>query len=138
MAEFHRRDRLSQCLADRGSDLSKWPSQAANAARQALLADPDFRRAWEAERSIDEAMTAMRDGLDAEIARSGAVDRLRRALQRQTADPLAAVGWQRVAAAVLIAGMLGSAVNLMLPERLPDVVDVVVLDAFYEDTADDQ
>jgi len=74
-----------------------------------------------------------RDALDREIARSGALVRIRgNVLRRATADPLAGLHWRRIAAAVLIAGMLGCAVDLLLPARAPDPVDVAIVDTPYE------
>jgi hypothetical protein len=116
---------LEQRLATYGSDPSRWPDHA-DEARAALLQEPEFRRAWERERDFDRKLAAHRDLLDAEIARSDAVARLGR-------DPLrrhlvAGMPWRRVAAVVLLAGMLGGALDLVLPETAADPLDVAIVD----------
>jgi hypothetical protein len=119
---------LQRGLAAYGADLSRWPRGAAEA-RAALLADPGFRRRWEAERPLDGALTAERDALDAEIARSGAVARLARlAARRTSAGFLADIPWRRVAAGVILAGMVGSVLDLILPGPASDPVEVALFD----------
>ena len=68
--------------------------------------------------------------LDADIARSGAADRVRRNVLRHRAT-LAGISWQRVAAAVLVAGMLGGAVDFVFSERAADPFDVALVDPLY-------
>ena len=91
---------LDRRLAAYGSDFSRWPDGAAEA-REALLAEPDFRRAWEKERELDRTLAAERDALDAEIARSGALARLGRLVcaahsgRLPCRHPLAARGGRR-------------------------------------------
>jgi hypothetical protein len=51
---------------------------------------------------------------------------------RRSASPLAGLPWQRIAAAVLVAGMLGGAVDLLLPERSTDAVDATIVGALYD------
>ena len=110
-----------------GSDLSRWPDHA-QAAREALVARLDVRRVWESERVLDRAMAAHRDVMDQEIARSRAASGIRRRLLSQiTADPLAGIAWRSVAAAMLVAGMLGGAIDLVLPEPL-ESTDMAMLD----------
>jgi len=117
-----------------GSDLSRWPDHQ-QAAREALVAQPDVRRAWESERVLDRAMAAHRDAMDQEIARSDAASGIRRRLlSRIPADPLAGIAWRSVAAAMLVAGMLGGAIDLVLPEPL-ESTDMAMLDPL--DTLDD-
>jgi len=119
---------LERELAAYGADLSRWPRGAAEA-RAALLADPEFRRAWEAERPLDRALAAERDALDAEITRSGAVARLGRlAARRSSAGFLVDIPWRRVAAGVIVAGMLGSGLDLVLPGPVSDPIEVALLD----------
>ena len=119
---------LERGLAVYGADLSRWPNGAAEA-RAALLADPEFRRAWETERSFDRSLAAEREALDAEIARSGAVVRLGHLTGRSTAAGyLAEIPWRRVAAGVLLAGMLGSVLDLILPGPASDPIEVALFD----------
>ena len=118
---------LIQRLAIYGSDLSRWP-EGASEAREALLRDQEFRRAFEDERVFDRDMTEHRKVLDREIAGAHTVARLKRGLLRQAAGPLAGMNWRRVAAAVVLAGMLGGALDLMLPDTRVDQSDVALLD----------
>lgn len=123
-------------LSAYGSDLSRWPSGASEA-RAALLADPEFRRAWEAERAFERALVAERDLFDAEILRSGAVARLGRLTARgASAGLLADIPWRRVAAGVILAGMLGSALALVVPGPTSEAVEVALFDPFAADGAD--
>jgi hypothetical protein len=111
-----------------GSDLSRWPEHLQAAAREALLSWPELRREWERERASDRALATAREGLDREIAQSGAALRIRRHLVSSLpGDPLAGLPWASVAAAVLVAGMLGGALDLVLPEP-PEQVDLTLLD----------
>ncbi len=81
---------------------------------------------------LDRLLSGHRAALDAEVARSGAPERVRDAVLRlYSADPLAGLHWQRIAAAVLVAGMLGGAVDLLMPERATEAVDVAFADALY-------
>ncbi len=74
-----------------------------------------------------------RADLDAEIRRSGSLERVRRnVLLRRSGNFLAGISWQRIAAAVLVAGMLGGAVGLVLPQPQPtDTFDVAAVDPLY-------
>jgi ABC-type cobalamin transport system ATPase subunit len=75
---------------------------------------------------------AHRATLDADIVRSGALGRVRdNVLARHSVDPLAGLQWQRIAAAVLIAGMLGGAVDLLMPDRSTETVDVAFSEALF-------
>jgi hypothetical protein len=65
------------------------------------------------------------------------MDRLRsRLLARTKGDPLAGFGWQRLAAAMLVAGMLGGAVDLILPDRPADTGEAAFLGPLYGSEAD--
>jgi hypothetical protein len=109
-------DELARLLAAYGSDLSRWPERQAGRARAALLARPEFRRAFDQERALDRRIAEECARLDDEIARQGAVERVKRRLGGALrADPFADIGWRRIAAAVLIAGMLGGALDLLMP-----------------------
>jgi hypothetical protein len=116
-------------LATHGSDFSRWPGDASEA-REALLREPKFRRAWEEERDLDRRLAAGRDEIDAEIARSGALARLGRLSERHApAGFLAGIPWGRVAAGVLIAGMLGGALDyLVLPQSAAEPIDLALVD----------
>jgi hypothetical protein len=81
---------------------------------------------------LDRLLAEHRAVLDAEVVRSGAPTRVRNAvLTLYSADPLAGLRWQRIAAAVLVAGMLGGAVDLLAPEGATESVDVAIVDALY-------
>ena len=121
-----RRD-LFRRLAIYGSDLSRWPEHAAEA-KAALLRDQEFRRAFEDERIFDHDLAEHREMLDREIADAHTVARVRRSLMRHAAGPLAGMDWRRIAAAVLVAGMLGGALDLMLPDTAVDQTDIAILD----------
>lgn len=131
MRDTEPRDALLGSLGTFGADLAKWPQAQARAAREALLGRPEFRRAWERERDLDRAVREHREALDAGIAASGALGRVRsRTLARLPAPP-AGLRWQRIAAAVLVAGMLGGMLDVFLTERATATADIVMLDPLY-------
>jgi hypothetical protein len=125
---------LFRRLAIYGSDLARWPEDATEA-KAALLRDPEFRRAFEDERVFDHDLAEHRAMLDREIAGAHAVAQLKRSLLRHAAGPLAGMNWRRVAAAVLVAGMLGGALDLMLPDASADQTDIAILDPLDFDGA---
>ena len=111
-----------------GADLSRWPTDA-TLAREALLRDPEFRRAYESERNLDRRLAEHSAALDAEIEHAGALDRVRRfVLARRPADLAAGIPWERVAAAFVVAVMLGGALDLALPQQQPETFDVAIVD----------
>ena len=119
---------LDRRLATYGADLSRWPEGSAEA-REALLSQPEFRSAWERERDLDRKLAEDRARLDAEAARSGAFARLGRlASLRIPGGGLADIPWRRVAAAVIVAGMLGGALDLILPSPAADPVEMALVD----------
>jgi hypothetical protein len=124
MSEQHH---LFRRLITYGSDLSRWPDRSSDAKAE-LLRDPEFRRAFEDERIFDHDLAEHREMLDREIAGAHAVAQLKRNLMRHAAGPLAGMDWRRIAAAVLVAGMLGGALDLMLPDAPTDQTDIAVLD----------
>jgi len=79
-------------------------------------------------RDLDREIVARRDRLDREIAGAGSVARLKLELAQYAAAPLGAFDWRRLAAAVVLAGMLGGAVDLMLPEPTADQAEIAILD----------
>lgn len=131
MSEIDRGSRRLQALGAYGADIGRWPADAASGAREALLSDPGFRRAWEHERELDRRLTTFRGELDRDVAQSGGAGRVRRTVLARVPGPLAAFGWQRIAAAVLVAGMLGGVMDLFLAAELPDSAEVVMLDPLY-------
>jgi hypothetical protein len=144
-----RNDPLVKHLAVFGAEFSRWPEDVAAEAQRALLTMPDFRRAWASAGALDAALVEQRDGMDQAIRASGAVARVgRNTLAHAAADPLArlrskrriadnpfaGLRWQRIAAAMLFAGLLGGATDLLLPEADPP--DVVMLDPLEIDAAE--
>jgi hypothetical protein len=123
-----RHETLIICLEKYGADLSRWPEGLRTEAREALLRDPSFRHAWEPDRDVERMLVAERASIDGEVMRSGAAARVRsRLLKRVGSDSMAALPWRAIAAAVLVAGMLGSAFDLVLPDNA-ETQDVAMLD----------
>jgi len=114
-------------LSAYGSDLSRWPERASEA-RAALLRDQEFRRAFDEERIFDGDLTEHREMLDREVAGAHTIARVKRGLARHAAGPLAGMDWRRIAAAVLVAGLLGGALDLMLPDASVEQTDIAILD----------
>ncbi len=82
---------------------------------------------------LDRLIAEHRAALDAEIAGSGALLRVREGvLMRAPGDPLDGLQWRRVAAAVLVAGMLGGAVDYLRPESVAEPVGVAAVDVLYD------
>jgi hypothetical protein len=79
-------------------------------------------------RDLDQEIVAHRDRLDREIANGGSLVRLKRELAQHATTPLATFDWRRLAAAVALAGMLGGALDLMLPEPIADQPEIAILD----------
>lgn len=128
MSEQLRENGLLGALRAYGADFSRWPSGQAQEARAALLSTPAFRRAWEDERRLDRAFTEHRATLDAGIAHSGAVERVRKRALSHLPVPLAVLPWQRIAAAMVVAGMLGSAADLLISSTLSDPSEPALVD----------
>jgi hypothetical protein len=120
---------LSADLAAFGADFAKWPAERVSGAREALMRDPEFRQAWERERELDRGIATARGELDDPIRRSGAVGRVRQAaLARLPRSPLGRIGLARIAAAVLVAGILGGAIDLLLAGQEGETADVAAVD----------
>ena len=120
---------LSADLVAFGADFSKWPPELASGARAALLCDPDFRRAWEKERKLDRAIASARGEIDDAVGRSGAVGRVRQAtLARFPHSRLGRIGLARIAAAMLVAAVLGGVMDLILTGQEGETADVAVVD----------
>ena len=122
---------LHETLRIFGSDISGWPPERALRARERLLSDPEFRRAWERERDLDRMLAGHRDALDRSIRESGALERVRSGVLGRLPIALAGFRWQRIAAAMLVAGMLGGALDLFLPEPAADAPEIAMLDPLY-------
>jgi hypothetical protein len=75
---------------------------------------------------LDRSFAEHRAALDREIAGAGSVVRVKQSVSKYAATPLAGFRWRRLAAAVVLAGMLGGALDLMLPERTFDQFDVAI------------
>ncbi len=128
MSDSIRHAQFSASLSTFGADIAKWPGDRASGAREALMRDPGFRDAWEKERVLDRAILSVRGELDGEIGRSGAIGRVREAaLARVPLPSLDPAGWARIAAAVLVAGMLGGAMDLLLARQNREA-DVALVD----------
>ena len=130
MHDMNRRQALLADLGTFGSDFSRWPQDRMSGAPQACLQDRDFRRAWEGERELDRGIAAEREAWDQEVAGSGTIERVRRRTLARLPGPLAGLGWQRIAAAALVAGMLGGATERFIAqEAAPE--EMVLLDPLY-------
>ena len=83
-------------------------------------------------------LAAYRDSLDRSIEGSGATARVgARALKRIPAAAYAALPWRKVAGAMIVAGGLGGAMDLVLPDQGNDTLDLVAADPLLalDDTA---
>jgi hypothetical protein len=124
--------KILERLRTYGSDVSRWPDLTSEA-RAALLSDRDLRAAYERERALDRDLAEEGCALDREISGAGALDRVRRrALSRVSTNALAGMPWRRLAAAMLVAGMLGGAVDLMLPTQADDPLEAVLGEPLYD------
>jgi hypothetical protein len=121
-------EKFETLLAAYGAEIARWPAERSAGAREALLREPCFRRAHEAERAFDAKLMAERDGLDATLAAGGAAERVKRRTLAAVRPPLAGLDWRRIAAAMLVAAMLGGAMDLALVEPAPDEAEIVMLD----------
>jgi hypothetical protein len=134
MSDEQRQD-LLRSLAAYGADLSRWPAGRAEGARRTILAHADVRRAFDEARALDGALTRARDDLDRTIAASGAANRVARRIAARASYPFAGFRWQRIAAAMLVAGMLGGALDLVMPDPA-DPLDLVMLDPLSAEDAE--
>jgi hypothetical protein len=107
---------LAQSLGAYGADFSRWPDAAAAAsARHSVLADPNLRAAYDAEKALDALLDDACAATDRDVA--GSLSRIReKALAPLRADPLADLSWRRVAAALALSAMVGSSYNLLFAE----------------------
>jgi hypothetical protein len=129
MSDTKRPSELSAGLAAFGADFSKWPPEHVSGAREALMRNPEFRQAWERERELDRGIATARGELEDAIGRSGAVRRVRQAtLARFPHSPLGRIGLGRIAAAMVVAGILGGAMDLILAGQEGETADVALVD----------
>jgi hypothetical protein len=127
---------LFRSLAAFGADFSRWPTGRDAGAREALLSDPAFRRAWEAERDLDRLLSTHRDEMDTAVAGSGAAGRVgRNTLARLPSAAFAKMHWHRIAAAMLVAGMLGGVMDMVLARQAGEPAEFAGIDPLF--TLDD-
>lgn len=115
-----------------GADLGRWPDPIlARQAREALLADRDFRAYRD--KTVAEAERLKRAAalLDRRIAENGSVERITRKLLEATGTKV--VHWRRrlaaLAAVVVVSATLGSVFADFVPEvRSEPTIEVVQLD----------
>ena len=84
--------------------------------------------------AFEKSLGFERARLDRDIVQAGSVARVRgRILARRLANPLGGIAWGRVAAAMLVAVMLGGAVDLLLLGGDADTTEVAIFDPSLED-----
>ena len=114
-------------LATYGAKLEKWPSrEAAAAAGAALLADPSLRREWDEEKRIDAALATYREAVDEEVRTERSMERIRAGVLGRIPrrNPIRLT---RIAAAVLVAGLLGGTVDLLvMPDSTASGTEIVL------------
>jgi hypothetical protein len=109
MTDLSNRHRNLVAAVDRfGPDLSRWPDALlARRAREAALADRDFRTYLDGASNLGRALDDARAALDADIERSGAAIRIAAAVAaRRPASP-PRPRWYAIAAAMVLAAGLG-------------------------------
>jgi len=115
-----------------GPDLGRWPDlMLVRRAREALLADRDFRAYRDKSVAEAERMARAATMLDRRIAESGSVERITRRLLEATGARV--VHWRRrlaaLAAVMVVSAALGSVYADLAPEFGPErSVEVVQLD----------
>ena len=130
MSMAHDRDTMLKALDRHGADLAAWPDAGlAGAARRMALADRAFRARLDNAVVLDRALAALRDQLDVEVARSGAVDRVKSAAMAGVPERRGRFRrWRLVAAAVVMAAALGALADVtILTPRDSESFEVVVL-----------
>jgi len=133
VTENDHRAALDSSLAAFGAELGRWPAARAASARERLLRDRDFRRDWEAERALDRLLAGHRDEIEATIRADKGAERLRRATLARLPATAVRLRWRELAAAMLVAAMLGAAADLLLDRPGPDAAEVAGLDALLDD-----
>ena len=82
----------------------------------------------EAPRDLERQFRDLRDFVDGDVSRAGAVSRVKGNVLREATRPLGGLDWRRLAAGVVLAGVLGGALDLMLPEPSPEPSEIAILD----------
>lgn len=116
-----------------GPDLNLWPDlMLVRRAREALLADRDFRNYRD--RVVAEAARLERaaQSLDRRIAESGSVERITRKLLEATGSKV--VHWRRRLAALAAVMMLSAALGSAFAEMIPASVEQPRFDVVQLDT----
>jgi len=113
-----------------GPDFNAWPDRGlAGEARQAILADRALRAWYDDAAILERGLVAARMAANAEIAASGAIERIESGLARRLPRQRASRRWIAVAAALVVAAGLGSAYDLAMGGIASgQPVNVVVLD----------
>jgi hypothetical protein len=121
---------LAEAIDRHGSDLSAWKDQAlANELRRAALADRDVRARLDSAAALDAAFASLRDGMDAEIAASGAAGRVQAVVLGALPRRRNVRRWRLVAASVLIAAALGALADVTILAPVDgEPFEVVTLD----------
>jgi hypothetical protein len=115
-----------------GADVARWPEASAGEARRALLADPTFRRAWERERSLDRGFAELRRDLDRTIESEAALERVRRVVLARLPERMSPrLHWSRIAAAVVVAALLGGAMDYVLADDSKAISELAMVDPLY-------
>ncbi len=115
-----------------GADLAAWPDRdVAKAARIAALNDPDVRAWLDDTRHLEAGLDRARAAIDAEIAGSGAPERVSEAVLAAAARSATVLRprWVAIAATLVIAAGLGAVYGITTnsPQDNPSF-DMVVLD----------
>jgi hypothetical protein len=121
--------RIADALGAFGTDFSRWPKERAAYGRRLLVADLGFRAVYENERRLDAALAACRDAELGDPDLAAAATRVRaRALASMRRTPLRMLPWRQIAAAMIIASMLGGVADLAFVDDGDMSADLVMLD----------
>jgi hypothetical protein len=128
--------RLEEHLDRHGADLALWPDpQAASEARRLILAMPAARRVYEAARALEADLAALRQGLDARIAASGAAARVEAAVLAGLPALLPSPRrMRRLAAAMALVWLAGVGLGLAAPAPpAADEIDQLLVEPLLQD-----
>jgi len=126
----HSHSELLEALDRYGADLSVWSDKAlANEVRRAALSDRDFRARLDSAAALGAAFASLRNGMDVEIAASGAAGRVQAAVLGALPRRRNGRRWGLVAASVVIAAALGALADVtILAPAGGEPFEVVTLD----------